>query len=76
MQNNLQTKKLLLILGLALLTNLTLGQETATEGPTKIEESATTNQSEDDTEETATPTQFVPKEAISPDSVIAFPADI
>lgn len=76
MQNSLQTKQIVLIIGLALLTNLTLGQETATEDPTKIEESATTNQREDDTEETETPTRFIPKEAISPDSVIAFPADI
>ena len=76
MQINLPTKKMVLILGLVSLVNLALGQETATEDPQRIEESASVNQSEEETAETEVPTQFIPKETISPDSVIAFPADI
>ena len=76
MQINLPTKKMVLILGLVSLVNLALGQETATEDPQRIEESASVNQSEEETGETEVPTQFIPKETISPDSVIAFPADI
>ena len=68
--------KVLLILGLTLLTNLAPGQETATKDAAEIDEVATTNQPNEDTGETEIPDQFVPKETISPDNIISFPADI
>ena len=76
MQNSLQIKRTSLVLGLALLTSFTLGQETATEDMTDPKESTSKNQSREETGGTEVPTQFIPKETISPDSVIAFPADI
>ena len=77
MQTSLQTiVKIVLILGLTLLTNLTSGQETATEDAAEIDEEVTANQADEDTGEAEIPAQFVPKETISPDNIISFPADI
>ena len=72
----MQNKQIGLVLCLTLLTNLTLGQETATKDAAEIEESGITNQTGEEAAEPEVPTQFIPKETISPDSVIAFPADI
>lgn len=72
----MQIDRIVLLLSLLCSTTLVTGQDRATENVNDSDGNAATAQTGDTPADSETTTRFTPKEIISPDSIISFPADI
>ena len=68
--------RIVLILSLIFFANLVTGQDEVGQDAIERDENTASSQTGDTISERKIPTQFTPKETISPDSIVSFPADI
>ena len=72
----MQINRIFLILSLTFMATLVIGQDEVGGDATESDKSTAPTQTIDTMSERKIPSQFTPKETISPDSIVSFPADI